>query len=63
MYQETEDGFITNLYNLKIVNKTFETKQIVIRLKSPKGRIKQIGGDLTVSENNMIQSAFFIEII
>ena len=62
MYQETEDGFITNLYNLKIVNKTFETKKIDIRLKSPKGRIKQVGGELTVTENNMIQSAFFIEI-
>jgi cytochrome c oxidase accessory protein FixG len=62
MYQETEDSFITNLYNIKIVNKTFETKQIDIQLKSPNGRIKQVGGNLTVTENNMIQSAFFIEI-
>jgi hypothetical protein len=62
MYQETEDGFITNLYNIKIVNKTFETKHIDLRLKSPNGRIKQVGGNLTVTENNMTQSAFFIEI-
>ena len=62
MYQETEDGYISNLYNLKIVNKTFETKTIEIRLKTPEGRIKQVGGDLTATGSSVVQSAFFVEL-
>jgi len=62
MYQETKDGYISNLYNLKIINKTFEIKNIKIRLKTPDGRIKQVGGDLTATGNSVVQSAFFVEL-
>lgn len=62
MFQETADGYITNLYNIKIVNKTFDTRQITIRLKTPEGRIRQVGGDLTAEENSVVQSAFFVEL-
>ncbi len=62
MYQETEDGFLTNLYNLKIINKTSADKKIDLRLKSPSGRIKLIGGIPNIPENGVFQSAFFVEI-
>lgn len=62
MYQERDDGTISNLYNLKIVNKTFEQKNIVLNLKSPQGEIEVIGGDITVSEGNLGDAAFFVMI-
>ncbi len=62
MYQQTEDGYMSNLYNLKVINKTTDERTIDIRLKSPEGRIKLVGGKLNISENDVLQSAFFIEI-
>jgi len=62
LYQETEKGNISNLYNLKIINKTQESKSIRLNLKSPVGQIKIIGGPLLVPESGMFESAFFVEI-
>jgi polyferredoxin len=62
LYQETETGDISNLYNLKIINKTHESKSIRLLLKSPKGVIKIVGGPLLVPDSGMFESAFFVEI-
>ena len=62
MYQEIENGYLANLYNLKIINKTNHDEVIDIRLESPDGRIKVIGGNLNVPKNNFLESAFFVEI-
>jgi len=62
MFQETADGYITNLYNLKIVNKTFEPKKIEIKLNTPEGRIRMVGGELSANSNSVLQSAFFVEL-
>jgi cytochrome c oxidase accessory protein FixG len=62
LYQETENGFISNLYNLKVLNKTSESKTIRLVLKSPQGRIKMVGGNLTVLIGGIFESAFFVEI-
>lgn len=62
LYQETDDGNIANLYNLKIINKTHESQTIELRLKSPKGTIRMVGGDLVIPEGSLFESAFFVEI-
>jgi cytochrome c oxidase accessory protein FixG len=62
LYQETDGGNIANLYNLKIINKTHEIQTIELRLRSPKGTIKLVGGDLVVPEGGLFESAFFVEI-
>jgi len=62
LYQETDDGNIANLYNLKIVNKTHESQAVELRLKSPKGTIKMVGGDLVIPGGGLFKSAFFVEI-
>ena len=53
LYQETDDGNIANLYNLKIINKTHESQTIELRLKSPKGTIRMVGGDLVIPEGSL----------
>jgi cytochrome c oxidase accessory protein FixG len=62
LYQETDEGNIANLYNLKIVNKTHESQAIELKLRSPKGTIKMVGGDLVVPKGGLFESAFFVEI-
>jgi cytochrome c oxidase accessory protein FixG len=62
LYQETDGGNIANLYNLKIVNKTHDDRAIELKLKSPKGTIKLVGGDLLVPAGGLFESAFFVEI-
>ncbi len=62
LYQETEDGMISNLYNLKIVNKTFEDKEISLKLVSPRGTIEMVGGGLHVPRGDVAQTAFFVKL-
>jgi len=62
MYQETDGGNIANLYNIKIVNKTQESQTIQLKLKSPNGKIKMVGGDMIVPKQGLFESAFFVEI-
>jgi cytochrome c oxidase accessory protein FixG len=62
LYQETADGSISNLYNIKIINKTQDSIPVELRLKSPKGEIKVVGGPILVPSNGMFESAFFVEI-
>jgi cytochrome c oxidase accessory protein FixG len=62
LYQETEEDKISNLYNIKIINKSSNPKTIQLKLKSPSGLIKIVGGDLIVPKNNLAQSAFLVEL-
>ena len=62
LYQELDDGRIANLYNVKIVNKTFENKPIELKLKSPEGSLELVGGQLIVPYGVINESAFFIKL-
>ena len=62
MFQETDDGKILNLYNIKVVNKTFKEKSIKLELDSPAGELQMVGGDLTAPDGNLAQGAFFIRV-
>jgi cytochrome c oxidase accessory protein FixG len=62
LYQETAEGSIANLYNLKIINKTDTDKSITLKLKYPPGRIKIIGGELRARPNHVTESAVMVEI-
>jgi polyferredoxin len=52
MFQEHPDGKISNLYSLKLTNKTFETVNIKMELDDIEGEIKVISGDIV--SNQMI---------
>jgi len=62
MFQEREDGMITNLYQLKMVNKTNVAMDIRLELLEPKGSIELVGGSLELEEQGIGEGAFFVVI-
>jgi len=61
--QTTEQGHITNIYNMKIVNKTFDAIPLEIKLINHKGEIKITSGkDIVVEEQGMFESVVIIDI-
>ncbi len=62
LYQEMADGYISNLYTVKIVNKTFKKLPVEFRLKSLPGRINVVGSKLVVPPDGLAESALFVEL-
>jgi polyferredoxin len=60
LYQEPEPGKISNLYNIKLVNKTGKDLPVDIRLLSHEGEIKIIGNPITVKSQDIGESVFFL---
>ncbi len=62
LYQETADGDIANLYNLKIINKSSTDKKITIELKSPPGVLDLVGGEFLARQNQLSQAVVIVVI-
>src|SRR6478735_6312495 len=64
LYQKTDDGFITNLYNIEFVNKTFEDLPLEIKVESPAEAtlVKPDGKPITVPAEGLLKSIYFIKI-
>jgi cytochrome c oxidase accessory protein FixG len=62
MYQKKEDGRVSNLYQIKMVNKTSNLLNIRFELLSPKGEIQMVGDELTVSGQSLTEGAMFVVI-
>jgi cytochrome c oxidase accessory protein FixG len=61
MYQKLADDKISNLYNIQVINKTFNKIPVTLRVKSPQGEIKYIGNGLSgLNEQSMSEAEFFI---
>jgi cytochrome c oxidase accessory protein FixG len=60
LYQELADDKISNLYNIKLVNKTYRELPVELRLENIKGEIQMVGKDLTVPAENILAGGFFI---
>jgi cytochrome c oxidase accessory protein FixG len=60
LYQEREDGRISNLYQIKLVNKTNEDLNITFRLLAPKGELQMVGNDLVLEKQGMGEGALFV---
>ncbi len=60
LYQEQADGKISNLYNIKLVNKTNTAIPIELHLLSENGELKMIGQNIKVDPQNTGESVFFI---
>ncbi|MGK7389974.1 MAG: cytochrome c oxidase accessory protein CcoG [Candidatus Cyclobacteriaceae bacterium M2_1C_046] len=60
MYQTREDGTITNLYQVKVINKTNENLPLDFRLLDQEGSIEMVGKGISVEANSSAQGALFV---
>ena len=58
--QKRDDGTVTNLYNLKIINKTNEQMNIELKPEKESVGIEMIGGDLVIEPNATLSRSFFL---
>ena len=64
LYQETPEGNISNLYNIQVINKTFEDISLKINIiNQPDASISKVGdAALMVPSNGMVKGVYFVEI-
>lgn len=62
IFQMQEDGTISNLYNIKVVNKTRQDIPITIKILSHQGEIKMAAGDMVVKGKGVTESVFFVKL-
>lgn len=60
LYQEQADNRISNLYNIKLVNKTNDDLPVELKLLSQDGEIQIIGESILVPGQSIGESVFFI---
>lgn len=60
LYQENEGNIISNVYNIKIVNKTHEQLPLEIRLISHQGEIRMAGSKMEISDQDRFESTFIL---
>ncbi|MEM1134551.1 MAG: cytochrome c oxidase accessory protein CcoG [Bacteroidota bacterium] len=62
MYQDQGNDVISNLYNIKIINKTNGALPIELKLVDNKleGEIQLVGNDLVLEEQGVIEQAMFV---
>jgi cytochrome c oxidase accessory protein FixG len=60
LFQKQAGNMISNLYNLKMLNKTHKEVPITLRLESGAGTIKMVGKEVVVKKESKVESEFFI---
>ncbi|RLD66750.1 MAG: cytochrome c oxidase accessory protein CcoG, partial [Bacteroidetes bacterium] len=62
LYQNNPGGSISNVYNIKIVNKTHEVLPLEIRLLSHEGQITMAGTKMEIADQDRFESTFILYI-
>lgn len=62
IFQTLPDGRLSNLYNIKLANKTRKDVPLTLKLENIKGEINIIGDNLTVPKESYFQKPFFVKI-
>lgn len=62
IYQNLPDGRLSNLYSIKLANKTLAPKPMTLKLENIEGEIMVVGNQLTVGPESYMQSPFFVKI-
>jgi polyferredoxin len=62
MFQTLPDGRVSNLYNIKLVNKTRKEIPMTMKLENMKGEITLVQKDLIVPKESYFQTSFFVKI-
>ena len=63
LFQQMPDGHISNLYTVRVVNKTSRELPVELRLETPAGTLMVMGqGDLVVAPQKLIENSVLIEL-
>jgi cytochrome c oxidase accessory protein FixG len=60
LFQENPDQTISNVYNIKIVNKTHDRLPLELRLISHEGEIKMAGNKMEIEDQSLFESTFIL---
>ncbi|HSI90632.1 MAG TPA: 4Fe-4S dicluster domain-containing protein, partial [Adhaeribacter sp.] len=62
MYQKKDNGNISNLYNISLINKTNKAYPVTLKLLEPQGQIRMVRSGLMLPEQGITEGVFFAEI-
>ena len=62
LFIEVEPEVYRNIYNVKMINKTFDDMPITFELIEPKGRVIVVGEELNVRSDKLEEGVIFIDI-
>lgn len=61
LYQKPDSLHVSNLYNIQLVNKTFDSIPVELRIVEPAGEIKWIGNGVhSIKEQQVAEGVFFL---
>ena len=60
IYQEQPDNKLSNLYNIKLVNKTFDEIPITLKLDNKEAKLMIAKSDIVVPPQGVFEEDFFI---
>jgi len=61
LFQEQPNGKVSNVYDLNIVNKTFNETPVQIKLESPaNGELKLVGKDIVLKSQQIVETKFLV---
>lgn len=62
MYQQLDDGRISNLYQYKVINKTNDSMNVHFNLIDQKGELELIGDSIILEAQGVAEGALFIKV-
>ena len=64
LYSRTDDGQITNLYQIEFINKTFDDVPLELKIESPiRASFMRVGGpDITVPKEGILKGLYMVKI-
>lgn len=60
LYQEKENNKISNLYTVKLVNKTRDSLPVTLKIENLNGKIELVGKPLYTVKEGVMQGSFFV---
>ena len=62
LFQQMPDGRFSNLYTIRVVNKTSRELPVELRLENLPGRVQAMGGKLVVPAEKLLENSILIEL-
>lgn len=60
LFQQTKEGYISNIYDVSLINKTNKKIPIIIRVMGNTGRVKMVGNDLNLKPHEETKGKFMV---